>query len=83
VSHRQIHKITMSHRQKYDEQCFPDQVTNEECPTDKCAFFFHGILYAESLADLETKGCLHLQPETPNRWELEMGVSSRTLPPGS
>jgi hypothetical protein len=35
VSHRQIHKITVSHRQKHDEQCFPDQATNEECRTDK------------------------------------------------
>jgi hypothetical protein len=35
VSYRQIHEITVSHRQKHDEQCFPDQATNEECPTDK------------------------------------------------
>jgi hypothetical protein len=38
VSHRQIHEFIVSHRQKHDEQYFPDQTTNEECPTDKCPF---------------------------------------------
>jgi hypothetical protein len=31
VFHRQIHEITVSHRQKHDKSCFSDQATNEEC----------------------------------------------------
>jgi hypothetical protein len=35
VSHRQIHEIRVSHRQKQVEQCFLDQTINEGYPVDK------------------------------------------------
>jgi hypothetical protein len=54
MSHRQIHKFIVSHRQKHDEQCFSDKTTNEGCLTDKLPFevsyIFHFGLYITTLS---------------------------------
>jgi hypothetical protein len=45
VSHRQIHEFIVSHGEKHDKQCFLDQTTNEDCPTDKISLLKMKILY--------------------------------------
>jgi hypothetical protein len=35
VSRRPKHDITVSHKQKYVKQCFPNQAINKKCPTHK------------------------------------------------
>jgi hypothetical protein len=45
VSHRQIHEIRVSRRQKRVERCFLDQTTNEGCPVDKFPFRLYNPNY--------------------------------------